>query len=176
MKRLFCLYAKKDRVAVCALWSFPQNQFLTHMLPFRRACITTSICKQRFRLSSQSQHQFAIVTKLPPKLLTNTQQALTTVHFYKYQAPPHTFFFILRGSFSEPSPAQGTPVLLLLPVHQHKCMSRKASSLSFYFDLRYFVFPKALIVKLRPNGRLTWCEIYLFIMCHVYVLAFSFSL
>lgn len=90
--------------------------------------------------------------------------------------PPHTFFFILRGSFSEPSPAQGTPVLLLLPVHQHKCMSRKASSLSFYFDLYYFVFPKALIVKLRPNGRLTWCEIYLFIMCHVYVLAFSFSL
>lgn len=137
MKRLFCPYAKKDREAVHALWSFPQIQFPTHTLPFTRACITAGICKQRFRLSSQSQRQFANVTKLPTKASDRHTTSSLQYALLHVLGSPHTCSFSFSGDLSV-SQAQRR-------VHQCCCCRyistmhvRKAPSLSFDFDLYYF--------------------------------------
>lgn len=77
--------------------------------------------------------------------------------------PTHMLFFILRGSFSEPSPAQGTPVLLL-PVHQHNACPQSSFTLLLFRFVLFFIsqsFDKTRSIWNRC-GRLSWCEnIYL---------------
>lgn len=177
MKRLFnCLYAKKDREAVYTLWSFPQIQIWTHTLPFSESLLNNRYMQTDCPLTAST--SLPLLQSFPPKLLTNTQQALTAVCTSTCSRPPtHMLFFILRGSFSEPSPAQRTPVLLL-PIHQHNACPAKllhSPSIRFVWFCISHSFDRTQ-VKQRWNGKLSWCEIYLFIMCHVYFLAFSFSL
>lgn len=82
---------------------------------------THYVTSWRFKDSNQvsSLSQF-IVAERPTKAEANKHThthpilyALPSIHTCK--GPTHTLLFILRGSFSEPSPTQGTQLL----VHQH---------------------------------------------------------
>lgn len=170
MKRLFCPYAKKDRDAVRALWSFPQIQFPTHTLPFTRACITV-YANSGSDCPLGASASLPMLQSFPPKLLTDTHDELFTIcTCTRSRLPTHMLFFILRGSFSEPSPAQGTPVLLL-PVHQHNACPQSSFTLLRFSICIIFLFPKALIGHDRyenPMRKTLLVRGYLFITCHVY--------
>lgn len=114
----------------------------------------------------------------PPKLLTHNKplQLYALLHVLG----PHTHaLFHSQGIFQWAKPSAG--------YNQCCCCCRYISTMHVpqsSFTLLRFRFVLFCIsqsfdriqVKWRRNGRLSWCEIYLFIMCHVYVLALSFSL